>query len=179
MSEWARYLRLNWHINGCNIAFFALNWVFLVLYADTLDSMLSYNSLKWLYLLHNITDQLPRHIGLVSMTQRTKNREKIEVCRSKNLENWGFWNSFYFFLMFQRCAVSEKYFPSSIGSNALGRKIQAQLERIKATKRIRWSFKTWFCVGNRTPCCFGKGFLSERRCKCHFWGASALHDSMV
>ena len=54
-----------------------------MLYADTLDPMLSYNALKWLFVLHNITDQLPGHIGRISMTQRTKNREKLRYVGPK------------------------------------------------------------------------------------------------
>ena len=45
------------------MVFFAQNWVVLGVYVHTLDPIVPYNSLKRLYVPHNVIEDLPCHTG--------------------------------------------------------------------------------------------------------------------
>ena len=91
MSKWARYLRLNWHINGSNIAFFAPNWVVLRL---NMYPILSYNTLKWLsmYPISPSTNPMSHRNGIRSSTDQKQG--KIEVCSLNFTKVWVLFNYF-------------------------------------------------------------------------------------
>ena len=90
MSDRVRYLRLNWSKLAVILHFLPQIGCFWGLICNTLDPILSYNPLICLYVPHNTSHQLPCHIGMLSMTQRTKNWEKLRYVgpKTQKFENW-------------------------------------------------------------------------------------------